>query len=183
MSERWLVLDAAAAVARVGHVEDGVVIASAESTVRAAHGEALLPLVDQVLAPRGVLGLAGIVCGVGPGSFTGIRVALATALGLRRALGIPVVTVSTFECLALGADAGRTWMVVPALPGEVYGEPWAHGAPVGDAQLAPPETLDGPQRTADVSLDDLWRASRGKSPSNELVPRYVAPPRITLPKR
>jgi tRNA A37 threonylcarbamoyladenosine modification protein TsaB len=127
------------------------------------------------------------VVGVGPGSFTGIRVALATALGLRRACGVPVVTVSTFECLvAAHADPrGALVVTVPTLPGEVYAERWNDGAPEGEAWLCLEAELPAEYtRVFGVtSLEAMLDASRGKSPVDELLPRYVAPPKITLPKQ
>jgi len=56
--------------------------------------------------------LGQIVVGIGPGGFTGLRIGIATAMGLGQALGIPVHGASTLEALALGA-AGL------ARPGEV----------------------------------------------------------------
>jgi len=62
----------------------------------------LLPMIDQALAEAGVASgeLAGIVALAGPGSFTGLRVGLATALGLHQALGVPATAVPTLATLA-----------------------------------------------------------------------------------
>ncbi len=70
--------------------------------------EALLPAISRALAAAG-LDLSDcdrIVVGAGPGSFTGLRVGLATAWALGRALGRPVETVSTLEAVA---EAARPW--------------------------------------------------------------------------
>lgn len=181
----WLLLDASGQEAWVGLLaDDGTVLARASSAVRAAHGEALLPLVAEVLGGRAPRELTGIVAGVGPGSFTGIRVALATALGLRRACGTPIVTVDTFECLA-SSQRGALMVTVPALAGEVYAQPWDDGAPSGAPSVLGEESLpsDRTRVTGAVTLESMWRASRGKSPASELVPCYVAPAKITLPAR
>lgn len=132
-----LVLDASGAEAWVGlaEAESGSVLARASSAVRASHGEALLPLLVEVLGVHRPAELTRIVVGAGPGSFTGIRVALATALGLRRAVGTPIVTVDTFECLA-GGQTGALIVTVPALPGEVYAQAWDDGV-----ASAPPQVM------------------------------------------
>lgn len=62
--------------------------------------------------------LDSIVVGLGPGGFTGIRIGIATALGLGQALDVPVAGASSLEALALGASAGRrdaTELVVPVI--------------------------------------------------------------------
>ncbi len=70
--------------------------------------EVLLPSIARALAAAGLRldDCARIVVCAGPGSFTGLRVGLATAWALGRALGPPVETVSTLEALA---EAARPW--------------------------------------------------------------------------
>ncbi|MBW5481445.1 tRNA (adenosine(37)-N6)-threonylcarbamoyltransferase complex dimerization subunit type 1 TsaB [Streptomyces bambusae] len=69
------------------------------------HGELLLPSVDKVLAEAGrTLGdLTGIVVGVGPGPYTGLRVGLVTASTFGAALGVPVYGLCTLDGLAYAA--------------------------------------------------------------------------------
>lgn len=61
--------------------------------------------------------LDGVVVGVGPGGFTGLRIGLATALGLGQALGVPVTGASSLEALALGLAEGEAegTLVAPVL--------------------------------------------------------------------
>lgn len=65
----------------------------------------------------GVRDLGEIVVGIGPGGFTGLRIGIATALGLGQALSIPVAGVVSLEALALGmadhAPAGA--LLVPVI--------------------------------------------------------------------
>jgi tRNA threonylcarbamoyl adenosine modification protein YeaZ len=82
----------------------------AESTVVDArrHGELLMPAVDRVLAAVGAstAEVTGVVVGVGPGPYTGLRVGLVTAAALGDALGIPVYGVCTLDGLAWAAGQG-----------------------------------------------------------------------------
>ncbi|MDQ3554620.1 MAG: tRNA (adenosine(37)-N6)-threonylcarbamoyltransferase complex dimerization subunit type 1 TsaB [Chloroflexota bacterium] len=72
-------------------------------------GESLLELVAALLAEAGMArrALGGIVIGTGPGSFTGLRVGLATAKTLAYALRIPLLGVPTVEALARAAAIAR----------------------------------------------------------------------------
>jgi tRNA threonylcarbamoyl adenosine modification protein YeaZ len=74
------------------------------------HAEHLTPMIAQLfadadLAPRD---LAGIVVGVGPGPFTGLRVGIATAIAMSHTLGIPLAGLSTLDVLAYQAGGPVT---------------------------------------------------------------------------
>ena len=115
-----------------------------DAGARPAHATALLALVDEALAAAG-LDLAQVRrlgVGIGPGSFTGLRIGLATARGLAQGLGLPLAPVSSLEALAAGArdeagpdgavlaviDAGRGEGFALAVRGEHrLGEPAALG--------------------------------------------------------
>ncbi|PKL07247.1 MAG: tRNA (adenosine(37)-N6)-threonylcarbamoyltransferase complex dimerization subunit type 1 TsaB [Spirochaetae bacterium HGW-Spirochaetae-9] len=80
------------------------------------HSETLLHAIERCLAEASLtlreIGL--IACTSGPGSFTGLRIGMATAKGLSLALGIPWVGVPTLDCIAQGQmKAART--IVPVL--------------------------------------------------------------------
>jgi tRNA threonylcarbamoyladenosine biosynthesis protein TsaB len=87
------------------------------------HSEMLLTLVDEVLteaqlAPKEI---DAVVCGRGPGSFTGLRIGLSTAKGLCFALGRPLFLVSSLAALAARAPRGaRVCAALDAYRGEVY---------------------------------------------------------------
>jgi tRNA threonylcarbamoyladenosine biosynthesis protein TsaB len=116
-----LAFDTATDVATSALVEDGEVLG--ERTSRAV---TLLEDVDALLRQAGARtgDIQGLAVGTGPGSFTGLRVGLATARGLALALGLPVAGVSTLEALAAGAPGALP--VIDARRGEVFvlqGEP------------------------------------------------------------
>ncbi len=73
------------------------------------HGRELHPAVDRLLRAAGAVpaDLALVVVGLGPGSFTGMRVGLAAARTLAWALGAPLVGVPSFDALAAAAPPDR----------------------------------------------------------------------------
>jgi tRNA threonylcarbamoyl adenosine modification protein YeaZ len=106
------------------------------------HAEALLPLVERVMAHGGGFGrLDRIAVTVGPGSFTGIRVGIAAARAFGLALKVPVVGVSTLAAFAapvLIAGGGTTVIAaIDAHHGQVYAQAFS---PTG-AVLAPAQVL------------------------------------------
>lgn len=68
-----------------------------------AHGETIQPLVDELLEEAGWSRqqLDRIAVGIGPGSFTGLRVGIALALGMGEGLKVPVVGVSSLQSMTL----------------------------------------------------------------------------------
>ncbi|MGW1427011.1 tRNA (adenosine(37)-N6)-threonylcarbamoyltransferase complex dimerization subunit type 1 TsaB [Streptomyces sp. NPDC001108] len=93
-------------------LHDGTAVVAESGQVDARrHGELLLPTVDRVLAEAGVKldAVTGLVVGVGPGPYTGLRVGLATAAAFGSALSVPVHGLCTLDGLAYAAGlAGLT---------------------------------------------------------------------------
>lgn len=93
--------------------------------LESTHSDRILAAVDQALRETSLAldDLAGLAVSVGPGSFTGLRIGLATVKGLAEAHPLPLAAVSTLEALALNAPAGRTPVcaALDARKGEVYG--------------------------------------------------------------
>jgi tRNA threonylcarbamoyl adenosine modification protein YeaZ len=121
-----LALDTATPAVTVALHDGEAVIASSSQVDARRHGELLLPAVDRVLTEAGVKldAVTGIVVGVGPGPYTGLRVGLMTADTFGLALGVPVHGLCTLDGLAYAADVEKGPFVVAtdARRKEVY---WA----------------------------------------------------------
>lgn len=116
---RVLTIDTATTASSVGVVRDGAVVA--EEAIRLPNAaQHVLGAVERVLRDAGLAlaELDRIAVGRGPGSFTGLRIGLATALGLAAPGGIELVGVGTAAALAAGADGAVA--VIDARRGEVF---------------------------------------------------------------
>ena len=102
------------------------VVATKEVAAHRASNTVLLHEVDALLAESGVSKeeIAAVVCGRGPGSFTGVRICMATAKGMASALEVPLLGVSTLDAVAWNAwesgVRGRVLVAADAMRKEVY---------------------------------------------------------------
>jgi tRNA threonylcarbamoyladenosine biosynthesis protein TsaB len=105
----WLALEASTPIGGVAVGRDGVMLTEVVLGVQSRHSASLLPAAEYALREAGTAPaeLAGIIVGSGPGSFTGVRVAAATAKGLARALRVPLLAVPSLAALAATVSVGR----------------------------------------------------------------------------
>lgn len=136
---------AACGAALVG--ADGL-LGTIQIAARLVHSERLLPMIDALLTESGIrrTDLQGVAVSQGPGSFTGLRIGVATAKAIALALGLPVVGVPTLAALAANAGpaAGLVWPALVAKKDEVYGAVYAGGEEpqlVGEPWACPPAEL------------------------------------------
>lgn len=133
MSGLVLALDAGSSLVSVAAGRHGTVLAARHLPL-ARSSTQLLSLVDEVLAAAGARAadLDGIVALAGPGSFTGLRVGLATALGLHQALGVRALALPTLLAMAAACAAPPGALViaaVDALRGEWSAQAFRAGDP------------------------------------------------------
>jgi len=150
-------IDTATSRGSVALARPGEVLAAVPLLERGAHARDLLLRIDGLLQKTGLRpsDLHGLAATVGPGSFTGVRIGLATAKGFAYSLGIGLAGLSTLEALARaaapvrgGAQPPLVCATIEAGRGEVYAAlfRWVGGEPV--------------RETADLSYrpEDLLRA-------------------------
>jgi tRNA threonylcarbamoyl adenosine modification protein YeaZ len=140
MPSPLLALDTGSPLVSVALARDGAVVAS-RSVEQARSSTRLLEMIQEVLAEAGigVRDLGGIAVLRGPGSFTGLRIGLATVLGLHQALGVPATAIPSLPVLAASAGAreGIVIAAVDALRGDWSAQAFAAGQPLGEMELVP----------------------------------------------
>lgn len=142
-----LALDTALAACSVALWQDGRILAHRSEEMARGHSERLIPMVNDVMRDAGIgfAALTRIAATVGPGSFTGVRIALAAARGLSLACNVPLIGVTTLEAVAFAAlrDAAETRAIVAVIDAgrpDLFLQLFAAGlAPQGAIEAVPPE--------------------------------------------
>ena len=121
---KYLTIDTTTKTTALSLSEDGKLVSESFLHTDKTHSERLIPMLDQLLMAAdwqlGDLGFIGVVNG--PGSFTGIRIGLATAQGLAQVLKIPSVGIGSLDTLSW-AGWGRkedTVVILDARKNEWY---------------------------------------------------------------
>jgi tRNA threonylcarbamoyladenosine biosynthesis protein TsaB len=191
-----LALDASTARATVAVIRSGRAEVVAEVTVaeRSEHVEPLLPAALALLASVSVpvSDLTAIVCGAGPGTFTGLRTAASIAKGLAMGLSIPLYAVPSLPLIVALLPRGRYMAVLDAGRGDRFAAlvNWPSGEGAGyilapaaqvaalaaesHATIVGPETGVWPHARGSIHLDwgapvDLasWEPDYGRSSAAE----------------
>ena len=185
-----LAFDTATSAATAALVRDGEVLGE-----RVSRAVTVLADADELLGENGIerAELTGLVVGTGPGSFTGLRLGLATVRGLALALDLPVAGVSTLDALAAGApgalpvvDGGRreVFTLVEGEPEVCAPQDVRAALCIGDGAVRYRSVLEA--NGAEVPPDDderhLPRArfhaqlAREFGPADEVEPLYLRLP-------
>jgi tRNA threonylcarbamoyladenosine biosynthesis protein TsaB len=100
-------MDAAGASCSVALGRGGRILASRKIDLRHGHAAILVPMVEEVMLAAGIAlaELDGLAVGIGPGGFTGLRIALSAARGFGLALGKPVIGITNFQAAAANLPA------------------------------------------------------------------------------
>ena len=176
-----------------------------------AHAEELMPAVARLLGEAGAgwSDLTGVAVGVGPGTFTGLRIGVATARAVAHARGLPVHPVSSLAALVAGIEGESRLAVLDARRGEVYaafeheppfvaapeelGERFRGALAAGDGSIRFREVLEsagirvapGDSRMHVVRALHVCRLARAvpATPPEAVVPCYLRAPDATPPSR
>ena len=159
---------------------------------RLSNSETLLPQAAETLRELGLNfgDVQGIAFGMGPGSFTGLRVSCGAAQGLAVARDLPLLGIGTLEATALASGGERVIVALDARMGEVYYGVYVQGKLQGEIGVYAPDAVPVPDSTGWVacgnglssypvllerlaSVVDVWKPEI--MPSAEAVVRLAAP--------
>lgn len=154
MDRPLLAFDCSGAACSAAVAREGAVLAHCFESRPRGHGERLLPMAAEVLrqAGCGYGDLAAFAVTLGPGSFTGLRVGLATARALGLATGLPVVGRSCFEVLAAAAlpelqSGERLLVAIDSQRGDLFVQDFStDGAATSEPISASPQTAAAGRR-------------------------------------
>jgi tRNA threonylcarbamoyladenosine biosynthesis protein TsaB len=139
------------------------------------HATRLLAMAGGLLAEAGIGwgGVERIAVGLGPGTFTGLRVGIATARGIAQSRSIELVGVSTSLALATaavgeaagghdGPAGGGVLAVIDARRGEVFAAAYAASGPRSAAELVPPRAIAPDELPSITALAEEHGAGAGR---------------------
>ncbi len=140
MPDYRLILETSGRVGQVGLARGDVLVREAMLDATRRHARDLSTTVSRLLAEENVTPpeLAGIIVGIGPGGYTGLRVGVMSAKALAYAAGCPLVAVPTFHAIAHQSPAcERLWVLADALQGAIYLQRFDNGSPIDELQIVP----------------------------------------------
>jgi tRNA threonylcarbamoyladenosine biosynthesis protein TsaB len=131
------------------------------------HAKLILPMIDALLkeSKLSCSDLDAVAYGVGPGSFTGTRIANSVAQGMGFACRLPIVPLSSLACLAQTAAKKHGWqkllVAVDARMNQIYWAMYVRSGTgdvslIGEERLCPPSEVTVPADEAWYAIGDGW---------------------------
>lgn len=180
-SKPVLALDTAAGACACLLLADGTSATATMDTPR-AHSRELLPILQGLLAGQGLTwqDIGAFAVGIGPGSFTGLRVACATIAGINASLKKPVYSLSSLAITAEQTDTTQNfWVLEDARSGLVYAAQYAQGRCLTAPQCLTWETLLSFESSSYITLSPMpvellgWQALALKFPREQALLKMV----------
>jgi tRNA threonylcarbamoyladenosine biosynthesis protein TsaB len=142
---RILAFDCAGAQCAAAILSDGDVLATRRVVAERGHAQLLIPMLVELLdgAALEFSDIDRFAVTTGPGSFTGIRVALAAAHGLALGTGKPIVGITVFEAMAAaGTGTSRLLVAIDSRRAELFVQLFdPAGVPLTEPAMLPPEAV------------------------------------------
>ena len=152
-----LVIDTSGPVCGAAVMDEEKVYSEYTAQNRNTHSASLMPMIEAALKAAGteLKEIGAIAAVTGPGSFTGVRIGVATAKGLAHGAGIPCIPVDALEALAVSAGTfdGLVCPIHDARAGQVYGAVFREGERLtGDEPMKLEDFLDQAEKLGERFL-------------------------------
>lgn len=190
-----LAIDSASDMFAVAVEREGAV-RSLEADGGADHSRQILPSIADILGDDQ---LEAILVTVGPGTYAGVRVGMATAEGLALARGVSLHGIGTLEAVALASGLGEVTAVHPAGRGEYAAQAFRHGEALEPPRIVSATELSGPiagegagalggveispGKRCEAGLRARSAAIRGGAEAGGIEAFYLREPSITISRR
>lgn len=165
---KLLAVETATGCQSVALMDGPDVLARRDRDAAGHHAKYLVPTIDEVFTAAGcsLSDVHALAVSIGPGSFTGLRVGLATMMGLRMVAKVPLAAIPTLEAMAWNLRSSKDLLcpVLKSRTGEVY---WAFYQwqetgliKIGEEQVGPLEKLAQAMTRPTVIYGEGWQANR-----------------------
>ena len=175
-------IETATRAASVAVIFDGKIVAETVRESPQSFSETLLPQVEEVIKFAGAFeNLDAVAVSIGPGSFTGLRIALATAKALAYAWGIKIIGVPTLQAMAYNFPNAKVIPLIDAQKNRAYCRLFDNCAALSDLEVKPIDEAitEAGQLDGDVFIcGDVLHKIKVPLPPNV----RLAPPNLKMPR-
>lgn len=170
--------------ASVAVVSDEKILAETVCESPQSFSETLMPLVEEVIKRSGTFGqIDAVAVSIGPGSFTGLRIGLATAKALSYAWRTKIIGVPTLLAMSYNLPATKVLPLIDAQKNRAYCQLFERGVPVTQTQVKPIDAaiIEAAQTDGEIFLcGDVLHKIKIPLPENvRLAPLHLRMPRAS----
>lgn len=175
-------IDTATRAASVAVIFDGKILAETVRESPQSFSETLMPQVEEVIKVSGAFRkIDAVAVSMGPGSFTGLRIGLATAKALAYAWGIKIIGVPTLDALAYNFPAAKVLPLIDAQKNRAYCQLFSDANAMTELEVRPIDEAVAELAKVDGEIflcGDVLHKIKISLPMNV----KIAPPNLKMPR-
>ena len=168
--------------ASVAVLDNGKILAESLRESPQSFSETLMPQVEDVIKISGAFeNLDAVAVSIGPGSFTGLRIGLATAKALAYAWKIKIIGVPTLQAMSYNLPASKVLSLIDAQKNRAYCQLFKNFLPLSNLEIKPTDEAIAELETIDGEIflcGDVLHKIKISLPPNV----RLAPPNLKMPR-
>lgn len=177
-------IETATRAASVAVIFDGKILAESLRESPQSFSETLMPQVEEVIKISGAFeNLDAVAVSIGPGSFTGLRIGLATAKALAYAWGMKIIGVPTLSAMAYNFPGAKVMPLIDAQKNRAYCQLFETSSPLTELEVKSIDEaiIEAGRQSGDVFLcgDVLHKIKAPLPPNVKLAPAHLRMPRAS----